>query len=115
MPTLARNRAKYIGPAPVETATIDFTTSGSTTAPTTNQAYGCSVARTGVGVFVITLDRAYRLLLPTLSVQASTTAQLFIITAKTTSTITVTQVTAGGGTAVDTLAGRICMHVAAFG
>ena len=90
-----------------------FTTSGNTGAVTTNEANGFTVARTGVGVFVVTYAKAAKVApTVTFSVQGSTTAQLFIITANTTTATTFTQVTAGGSTAVDTLAATI--HVQAI-
>lgn len=97
----------YGSPSGAELLQCDFTTSGTTSDVTTNEAQGCTVARTGVGVFVVTLGRTYKAFTVGMSVQAATTAQLFVITARTTSTITITQVTAGGSTAVDTLAARI--------
>lgn len=107
--TYSKNLAKVFGPAGDEIVTCSFTTSGSTSGVTTNEAMGCTVARTDVGVFVITLAKVYKHVTVAMSVQASTTAQLFIITGRSLSsrTITITQVTAGGSTAVDTLAATI--------
>lgn len=104
-----KNRGiRVYGPGGPELVTCKFTTSGTTSDVTTVEAQGCTVARTGVGVFVVTFGRTYKVIPNvTFSVQASTTAQLFIITAATTSAVTITQVTAGGGTAVDTLAATI--------
>lgn len=115
MATINVPRSKSVSApgGPVDILVVDFTTSGTTSGVTTNEARGCSVARTGVGVFVVTLNRAYKHFSVGMSVQAATTAQLFIITARTASTITLTQVTAGGGTAVDTLAARINMTITA--
>jgi hypothetical protein len=109
MPQLSAYRIKNRGPADAEIVTCAFTTSGSTAAVTTNEAQGCSVARTGVGTFVVNLERVYKHVTVGMSVQAATTAQLFIVTARdlAAKTITIKQVTAGGGTAVDTLAARI--------
>lgn len=112
--TRARSRAlKVYGPGAAELSQCDFTTSGGTGAVTVNEAQGCTVARTGVGTFVVTFGRAYKALTVTYGVQGSTTAQLLIQTAKslgsgsTPASVTFTQVTAGGSTAVDTLAMRV--------
>lgn len=104
-----KNIPKAVGPGGAEVLSISFTTSGTTAAVTTNESAGGTIARTGVGVFVVTLDKVYKHLTVGMSVQAASTAQLFIITARSLSarTITITQVTAGGGTAVDTLAATV--------
>lgn len=101
---------KVFGPTRKD-AIVDFTTSGGTGAVTTNEAFGATVARTGVGVFTITLANSYKHSLVTMAVQAATTAQLFIVTSRTANTVVITQVTAGGGTAVDTLAARINVRI----
>ena len=97
------------GPSGSKVLTVSFTTSGTTSDVTTHEAQGATVARTGVGTFVVTLGALYKHVTVGMSVQAATTAQLFIVTARdlTAKTITIKQVTAGGGTAVDTLAARI--------
>ncbi len=85
-------------------AKVSFTTAG-TGAPTVTDAQGVvSVARTGVGVFVVTFKHGGQAYCPTYGVEFSTTAQAALITAKSTSakTITFTVVTAAGGTAADT-------------
>src|ERR1700712_133753 len=92
-----RNTPKLIGPPGGDILSVSFTTSGTTADVTTNEAQGASVARTGVGVFVVTTSGTYKHLTVGMSVHAASTAQLFIVTAKTTSSITITQVTAGGG------------------
>ncbi len=111
MARLSRNKniPKAFGPGGGEFCTVSFTTSGSTTDVTTNESAGATVARTGVGTFVVTTDRVYKHVTVGMSVQAASTAQLFIITARNLAnrTITLTQVTAGGGTAVDTLAATV--------
>lgn len=106
---------KQYGPSGGEILTCSFTTSGSTSDVTTNESAGCTVARTGAGTFVITMDRVYRHVTVGMSVQAATTAQVFLITARdlTAKTITITQVTAGGGTAVDTLAATVNVNIIA--
>jgi phosphotransferase system HPr-like phosphotransfer protein len=108
-----KHLAKFFGPGGGHVATCSFTTSGTTADVTTNEAEGCTVARTGVGTFVVTMRNTYKHLTVGMSVQAATTAQLFLITAKTGSTVTITQVTAGGSTAVDTLAATINLVIVA--
>lgn len=107
--SLYKNIAKVFGPSGGEWMLVDFTTSGTTAAVTVNEQQGATVARTGVGTFVVTLGKVFKHVTVGMSVQASTTAQEFVITARdlTAKTITVTQVTAGSSTAVDTLAGRV--------
>jgi hypothetical protein len=102
---------KFFGPGGVEVAQVDFTTSGSTADVTVNENQGATVARTGVGTFVVTLAKTYKTYNVTIGVQASTTAQQFLITARTATTFTITQVTAASGTAVDTLAARINVQI----
>lgn len=104
-----RNIPKLFGPGGGRILTCSFTTSGSTSGVTTNEAQGCTVARTGVGTFVVTLGASYKHVTVGMAVIAATTAQLFIVTAidLAARTITLKQVTAGGGTAVDTLAARV--------
>ncbi len=105
---IARTRGiRHYGPGGVELLTCDFTTSGTTADVTTNEANGCTVARTGVGQFTVTFGRSYKSFQVGMSVQAATTAQLFKIGSRTTSSFVIDQVTAGGGTAVDTLAARV--------
>ena len=82
-------------------STVSFTTAN-TSAPTINGATKGvrSVARTGVGVFTITLPFTCKNVTATVS-QSPTTAQLAQITT-TATTVVVTVVTAGGSTPAET-------------
>lgn len=83
--------------------TVSFTTA-STGAPTVDTAKTkgpLTVARTGVGVFTITLPYVCKSIMPTYS-RAGTSAQEVLITTPTTTTVVVTVVTAGGSTPAET-------------
>ncbi len=98
-----------VGPSGAKLITLSFTTSGTTSDVTINEAQGATVARTGVGLFEVTLNASYKAVTVAMSVQAASTAQLFKLDSRnlTTGKIVIRQVTAGGNTAVDTLAARI--------
>lgn len=102
-----RNLFRFFGPSGGEVVTCSF--SLVTTALTAIEQAGCTVSRTTTGTYVVQLLGRYKHLTVGMSVQAASTAQLFIITARdlTAGTITIQQVTAGGGTAVDTLTARV--------
>ena len=102
---------KAFGPGGAKIATCSF--SLVTTALTTVEAQGCSVSRTGVGTYVIQLRPGYKMLNVTTGVEAQSTAQLFIVTGRdlTAGTVTIKQVTAGGGTAVDTITARVDVQI----
>jgi hypothetical protein len=70
---------------------------------------GCTVLRTGVGQYDITLPRVYKFAEVHVNPMAASTAQLFIVTNidLPNRLITIKQVTAGGGTAVDTITARV--------
>lgn len=104
-----RNAAvpKTFGPNGTQLPHCVFTTSGTTADVTTVEAQGCTVARFGVGTYVITLGKTYKNVTTTFSVLSTTTAQVFIKTAQTGNSVTIKQVTAGGGTAVDTLVATV--------
>lgn len=102
MPTFDGYRPKLAGPQPAEICTSTFTTSGNTGALTSSESFGCTVSRTGVGLFTLVLDRAYRKVNVTYGVLAATTAQLLKIDSNNGQTIVFRQVTAGGNVAVDT-------------
>lgn len=89
-----------------------------TTALTVVEAQGATPARTTTGTYVVTFDQGYKNVTVGMSVQAASTAQLFIVTGRTvvnglTTAITISQVTAGGGTAVDTITARIDLVIVA--
>lgn len=101
MPTFDGYRPKLAGPQPAKICTTKFTTSGSTAALTSSSSHGCTVSRTGVGLFTVVLDRAYSSVVVGMSVTAQTTAQLAKIDSNDGQTIVIRQVTAGGNVAVD--------------
>jgi hypothetical protein len=94
-------------------AMVTFTTAGTGTV-TTVDAWGCTVARTGVGVFVITLATVGKHFNVTLGTEFTTAAQTTIVTAKslTNRTVTITVVGAGGSTATDTTGMTINAQIA---
>jgi hypothetical protein len=84
-----------------------------TTALTAIEEQGCTVSRTAAGTYVIALGSTYKAVNVALGTIAASTAQLFIVTAVDLAarTITIKQVTAGGGTAVDTLTARVDVQI----
>jgi hypothetical protein len=70
---------------------------------------GCTVLRTAVGQYDITLPRVYKWANVNICTVAATTAQVFVVTLVDLPNrlITIKQVTAGSGTAVDTVAARV--------
>jgi len=105
------NIPKVFGPGGAKIVTCSF--SLVTTALTTVEAQGCSVSRTGVGTYVVQVRPGYKMLNVTMGVEAASTAQLFIVTSRdlAAGTVTIKQVTAGGGTAVDTLTARVDVQI----
>jgi hypothetical protein len=105
--TAAAFRPRLKGPPGGEIVTASF--SLVTTTLTAGECMGCTVARTGVGTYVVTLGRVYKAINIAWSIQAATTAQDFRITARdlAAKTITIKQMTAGTGTAVDTLTAQV--------
>lgn len=76
---------------------------------------GCTVSRTGVGQYDIALPRVYKWVEIALTPIAASTAQLFIVSSVDLPNrlIRINQVTAGGGTAVDTLTARVDVWIKA--
>ena len=102
---------RVYGPGGPELLTCSFSLVTSTL--TAGEQQGCTVSRTTTGTYVIALGKVYKSVVVTYGVIAASTAQLFIITAidLAAKTITVKQVTAGGGTAVDTLTARVDFQI----
>lgn len=99
------------GPSPKNMVEGTFTTSGGTGALTAVAGEGFTAARQSQGVFRVTYARVAKAARKVVfSVQGASTAQLFIITANTTAYTEFTQVTAGGGTAVDTMVATVHFH-----
>lgn len=94
-------------------ALVNFTTAG-TGAVTTNEAQGVTVARTGVGTYLLTFARGWKAITVTTGFQFSTSAQIPLITAISAAnrTVTITVVGAGGTTAADTTGATI--HIQAI-
>lgn len=102
-----KNIAKVFGPGGGKWITCSF--SLITTALTAIEEQGCTVSRTAAGTYVLDLLKTYKNITVTYGVIAASTAQLFVVTAidLAARTVTLKQVTAGGGTAVDTLTARV--------
>jgi hypothetical protein len=112
MPSEFNTDLKVLGPEH-RYAMVTFTTAG-TGAVTTVDAWGCTVARTGVGVFVVTLATVGKHYNVTLGTEFTTAAQTPIVTAKSLSakTVTITVVGAGGSTATETTGMTINAQIA---
>lgn len=101
-------RPKLRGPAGGEILTCSFSLSTSTL--TKGECQGTDVSRSTTGTYVVAFAPGYfKKINVGMSVQAASTAQLFIITARdlAAGTLTLKQVTAGGGTAVDTITAQV--------
>lgn len=100
---LARAFAYFFGPSGTRVAYGSFTTAG-TGAVTTLEAHGFTVARSGVGTFLVTMRNPCKGMVVSWAAQFTTTAQVPLITALSASagTFTVSIVTAASGTAVET-------------
>lgn len=98
---------KAFGPGGGRILTCSF--SVVTTALTALEEQGCTVLRTAVGQYDITLPRIYKWVNVNICTIAASTAQIFIVTLVDLPNrlITIKQVTAGGGTAVDTITARV--------
>lgn len=95
-------------------AVAQFTTAG-TGAVTVVESQGlASIARTGVGVFLLTYLRSWKNINVTIGAQFTTAAQTVIITgiSQANRTVTLTVVGAGGNTAADTTG--LTIHVQAL-
>lgn len=94
---------KMAGPAGGRILTCKFSVAGA--ALTALEEMGCTVARSGVGTYVVTLNRAYKNVVANLTIQraAGAMTQSVWITSSTTTTLTLTQFTSADGTPVDTL------------
>lgn len=94
---------KMSGPSGGELLTCKF--SVVTTALTALEEAGCTVARTGTGTYVVTLNKVYKSVTANVIIQTAAGAetQSVWLTGSTTSSLTLTQFTAGSSTAVDVL------------
>lgn len=101
--SFAKNTLKLVGPPGGRALVCKF--SVVTTALTALEEQGCTVARSGVGTYTITLPRTYKLVAYHLTLRRAAGAQTqsVWVTGETTSTLTLTQFTSADGTAVDTL------------
>jgi len=104
---------KTFGPSGSRILQCCFIVTGATI--TVPEEQGCTVTRTGVGTYEIALGQIYKNINVSVTTIAASTAQLFLVTAAdpASKVVTIKQVTAGGGTAVDTLTARIDVQIMA--